>query len=853
MNMLSFLFRSARKQTTRRTLRSGGRRFLPRIETLEDRTALSTLTVTNLNDTGALGDGSLRGQIAAAAPGDTINFAPGLSGTVGLGSDLTLDRNLTILGNLDAAGNPLVTLNHGEAQGGTDLVVNAGVTASVFGLAFTGGSEHAILNHGSLTLDHVAVSGNQIGYYVGFLPYQFDGTINNDGTLAVQNSRITDNTVNVLADSGPSDASGGGAGIWNAGGTLTVADSTIANNASPAGTSSSNISYGGGISIYGGKATITGCTIIGNSASEGGGIFISGGSTGGSLTISSSTISGNSTRGSGGGIDVGGCPTSITDCVISGNTATTDGGGITFWYGSSIPSATLTRCTVANNTVQWSSGYGGGISLPRKGLVTVSDSTIAGNAAGTGAGIYVVAGNSLGGATLVLQSSTLADNQAAVTGGGLYVSGPLSAATHVTLTDTLVAGNTATSGSPDVGGPVLSTSAFNLIGNGDGSSGLVNGTLGNQVGTTASPIDPKLGPLQQNGGPTSTMALQAGSPAIDAGSTTNPPAYDQRGAGFARLIGAGIDIGAFETQPAGVMTHFGITAAASAVAGTPFTITFLALDDFNNPAAGYVGSVHFTVTDGPAVLTQDYTLTAADAGAHPFVVTLTTAGTQVFTVTAGTPGGPLLMRGALTVSPAPAASLWLSAPAATTAGQAVSVTVTLRDAYGNVATGYTGTVHFTSTDARASLPADYTFTSADAGTHAFSIALKTAGSQLITATDTLTSSLTAMSAAIVVTPAAAAKFVLTAPASVTHGVRFSLTLTVQDAYGNVVTGYTGTVHFTSSDGMATLPANYTFTAADAGVHTFASSVILRKKGKQTLTVTDLANSALTATDSINVI
>jgi hypothetical protein len=183
----------------------------------------------------------------------------------------------------------------------------------------------------------------------------------------------------------------------------------------------------------------------------------------------------------------------------------------------------------------------------------------------------------------------------------------------------------------------------------------------------------------------------------------------------------------------------------------------------------------------------------------------------------------------------------------------VSVTVTLLDAYGNVATGYTGTVHFTSSDARAVLPANYTFTSADAGTHAFSVTLKTAGSQSITAADTLTSSLTATSAGIVVSPAAAAKFVLTAPTSVTHGVRFSLTMTVQDAYGNIVTGHSGTVHFTSSDGTATLPTNYTFTAADAGVHTFTNALILRKRGTQTISVTDVVNSALTASAGINVL
>ena len=55
-----------------------------------------------------------------------------------------------------------------------------------------------------------------------------------------------------------------------------------------------------------------------------------------------------------------------------------------------------------------------------------------------------------------------------------------------------------------------------------------------------------------------------------------------------------------------------------------------------------------------------------------------------------------------------------------------------------MATGYTGTVHFTSSDAQAGLPANYTFTGGDAGTHVFSVTLKTAGTQSITATDTVT-------------------------------------------------------------------------------------------------------------------
>ncbi|NLM72391.1 MAG: hypothetical protein GX181_10605 [Synergistaceae bacterium] len=56
--------------------------------------------------------------------------------------------------------------------------------------------------------------------------------------------------------------------------------------------------------------------------------------------------------------------------------------------------------------------------------------------------------------------------------------------------------------------------------------------------------DPKLGELADNIGPTKTMALLAGSPAIDAGTSEGAPATDQRG--VKRPQGSGIDIGAYE-------------------------------------------------------------------------------------------------------------------------------------------------------------------------------------------------------------------------------------------------------------------------------------------------------------------
>ncbi|HTU94128.1 MAG TPA: hypothetical protein VMF69_28880 [Gemmataceae bacterium] len=191
----------------------------------------------------------------------------------------------------------------------------------------------------------------------------------------------------------------------------------------------------------------------------------------------------------------------------------------------------------------------------------------------------------------------------------------------------------------------------------------------------------------------------------------------------------------------------------------------------------------------------------------------------------------------------------ITGPSSVTAGTAGTYTISVFNPDGSPDTGYSGTVHITSSDPKAVLPANFTITG---DTATFTATLETAGLQSLTAADTVTSSITGSDASITITPAAASQFILSAPSSVKSGSKFSVTLTVEDAFGNVVTGYVGTVHFTSSDSTASLPANYTFTASDAGVYTFTNAFILKKKGTQTLTVTDTQNSALTASDSINV-
>jgi murein DD-endopeptidase MepM/ murein hydrolase activator NlpD len=86
-------------------------------------------------------------------------------------------------------------------------------------------------------------------------------------------------------------------------------------------------------------------------------------------------------------------------------------------------------------------------------------------------------------------------------------------------------------------------------------------------------------------------------------------------------------------------------------------------------------------------------------------------------------------------------------------------------------------------------------------------------------------------------------FVVSVPANATAGTAFNITVTAENVFGNPVTGYTGTVAFTSTDGIATLPASYTFTATDAGVHMF-TGVTLRTAGTRFLVAYDTVQYAL---------
>jgi hypothetical protein len=286
--------------------------------------------------------------------------------------------------------------------------------------------------------------------------------------------------------------------------------------------------------------------------------------------------------------------------------------------------------------------------------------------------------------------------------------------------------------------------------------------------------------------------------------------------------------------------------ASPTMAGASHNFAVTVKDAFGNTATGYTGTVSFASSDSNAVVPANYTFVSGDAGVHSFSATLKTAGAQSITATDTVTGTIKGSQSGITVNPAAASRLVVSSfPPTTTAGVSQTVKVTAQDAFGNTATSYTGTIAFSSNDPQAVLAANYTFVGGDAGMHSFSATLKTAGARSITATDTVTGSIAGSESGITVNPAAMSGFLLNAPGSVTAGQAFAITLTAVDPFSNVISGYLGTVHFTSSDNQAVLPGDYTYVSTDAGVHVFSKGVTLKTVGSSSVTAADTVNMALT--------
>ena len=293
-------------------------------------------------------------------------------------------------------------------------------------------------------------------------------------------------------------------------------------------------------------ASISGFSITNGSATGdfGGGIFNEGGNSA-TLRLSDCIVSGNSADFGGGIFNFNGALT-VNNCTISGNGAAFSGGGIVSSASGAAATLTITNSTISDNSA--TANDGGGIlsgaagSVASIASVIVSNSTLSGNSATGNGGAIANAADVGQFARLTITNSTISDNSATGNGGGIYNAG----AAEFQIGSTVL--NAGSSGENIFNGGQATSLGYNL--SSDDGAGILIGT-GDQINT-----DPMLGPLQDNGGPTFTHALLPGSPAIDAGdpSFAPPPFFDQRGPGFDRVSGSGIDIGSFEVQVGGTPT-----------------------------------------------------------------------------------------------------------------------------------------------------------------------------------------------------------------------------------------------------------------------------------------------------------
>jgi fibronectin-binding autotransporter adhesin len=485
--------------------RGGGIRFMSSGELSLEEVVLSGNSVSGTNAAGG-GLFAQSGLVTVAHSRITGNSATSSNGGPSSGGGIYSNRNV-ILTDSTVTGNT-----------GTGVqVASAGISALRSNISDNVGQGLLAFQPGGGPIDitECIVNGNLRG---GILAWY--------GPVTVTDSEVSNN-------GDPSTILSSGSGI-SSGRDLTVVRSTV----------SGNYADGGGGLWGGGNIVVTDSFITDNHNQSSDGLFGAGGgifqpqnsALNPTMTITSTVISGNTSKGDGGGIFANG-EALIVDSVISGNHADARGGGI---FGTAESHLTIINGTIDNNTARGFRTAGAGIFS--YGDVALHSSTLSNNnkdflSQANYGGIVgrnvllehvTISGNGNGGvkgSSITAVHSTVTANK----GTGL-------SANHVSLSHTIVAGNIFSNAfQRDVNFNSL-TATYSLI-----SAGA-----------------DYLGPLADNGGPTKTHALLPGSPAINAGDPVARPGqngfpeFDQRGAPFARFgNGLYIDIGAFESQPAG--------------------------------------------------------------------------------------------------------------------------------------------------------------------------------------------------------------------------------------------------------------------------------------------------------------
>ncbi|MBM4072251.1 MAG: hypothetical protein FJ271_25485 [Planctomycetes bacterium] len=520
-------------------------------EVLEDRCTPAIYTVTNLADAGA---GSLRQAVLNAnahAGADTIVFKDGLEGTIKLaGPGIAISDALL----LDGPGASKITV---QGLGHIfDIMAPATTKVKIDGLCLIRASDSAIHNRSSLTLTGMIFSQNE---------GSFGAAVVTDGDLTVLQSRFVGNRVSL-----------GGGAIFVSGGHTLVDQCSFVGNSAYSDTSGD----GGAIYVNRGSMTLRRSTVTGNRAREdGGGVFFN--ELANYISVEKSVIENNqAVTGEGGGIHAAAVTVTITDSKIRYNISYGDGGGI-----RSKGRTDIRRSSISGNVS--TNEDGGGISQSTNSLVLL-DSSVSGNRADeSGGGIFLVgttqdctvrgsaisgnwAARTGGGLNAIdtirpvyIQNSTISGNSAEGEGGGADFwnsvalvqnctiafnrandGGGIRTNSDVSLDSSIVAHNQAALGTEDLHDPYAGAQLPFLLRSCVISTAATDGV--NDGGGNQFNVDPRLAPLANNGGLTATHALRRGSPTINRGFSPTAFTTDQRGPGFARKVGAAVDVGAFE-------------------------------------------------------------------------------------------------------------------------------------------------------------------------------------------------------------------------------------------------------------------------------------------------------------------
>ena len=463
-------------------------------------TLREAITAANTNSA----SGTASGECRAGGTDESIDFE--VEGVINLTGALPAVSSTVII---DGPGSSRLTVRRDTGGDYRIFTIASGATVAISGLTVSNGK----------TPDDTTGSNN-------FAPG--GGGIMNMGALTLTSVVVSGNSTGAGFTGPTGGHAGDGGGIYNSGTLTLTLFSTVSGNRTGKG--------GGG-------------SFLAGNGGRGGGIF----NESGTVTINSSTVSGNVT-GDGGA------------ALTGGGQFPGAGGGI---YNNTNATTNINNSAVRDNVtgvfVSGAQGPAGG--LLNEGTMTITGGHISGNTGAEVSGIWnasgslniangTVSGNSTGVAiklgdvqsAVTLTNCTVASNP----GGGIVVTSPLAPVVR----NTIIAGN----GGSDVSG-AFNSQGHNLVGNGDGATGF--GASGNQVGSAATPVNPRLGPLADNGGQTKTHALLPGSPAIDAGddalakdASNNTLTSDGRGAPSPRFADGPdadavqtVDIGAFEAHP----------------------------------------------------------------------------------------------------------------------------------------------------------------------------------------------------------------------------------------------------------------------------------------------------------------